>query len=191
VPTLYSFTQVVNIQPGGSSSFTLANPGNCPAAYTVSSDGAPWLTFGPSDGTIAPSGTTPVNITVNDALLPPEEGTYSAAMSVVGPNNTITIQVKSTRGGEAPVILRPSGSCTGGTSTWSAFVTDDVAVASVTVTYKDADAATHSVPLSNNGNGVWNGTGGFAIAGSGYTVTATDFANHSSTLGFQPATSCT
>lgn len=90
------------------------------------------------------------------------------------------------------MILRPSGSCSSfaPTSFWTAFVTDDVAVKSVVVTYVNSFGNAVTVPLSNVGGSEWNGSGPNARNGTNYTVVATDFADNVATFGFSKPGTC-
>lgn len=192
VPSLYSNTTLLNVGPGGSSSFIIFNPASCSAAWSVQGDGTDWLSVGPGSGTLAPSGTATVGVNVSASQLPSGEGTYSATVTVTGPNNSFTVTVKTTRGGDAPDIIRWTGSCAGTapTSSWTVYATDDVAVASVTVTWTNANGATVSASLSAGGNSSWTGSGGNAHGGTNFRITATDYAGHSITQLIETPRSC-
>ncbi len=192
-PSLYASTTLINVAPGGNSSFIIFNPASCPATWSAATDGTEWLTISPGGGTLPPSGTATVGVTVNSALVPTGEGTYSATITVTGPNNSFMVTVRTTRGGDAPDIIRWTANCpvsNSATSIWTVYATDDVAVASVSVSWTSSNGAPMNVSLSEGSGSSWTGTGGNTHGGSNFRITATDFAGHTTTQSITPPASC-
>lgn len=191
-PVLFANTTLLNVAPGGTSSFTVFNSAGCSASFTTTTDGSNWLSASPSSGTVGPSGTSTIGIVVSATALPQGEGTYSATVNITGPNNSVTVTVKATRGGDAPDIIRWTANCpisNSAISIWTVYVTDDVEVASVSVSWTNSNGATVTVSLSDAGNS-WTGTGGNTIGGSNFRIRASDFAGHTTTLAITPPSSC-
>lgn len=189
---LYSNTTFLNVAPGGASSFIIFNPASCAAGWSVATDGTDWLTAHPGDGTLAASGSATVAVNVSASLVPSGEGTYSATITVTGPTKSFIVTVQTTRGGEAPEIVRYTGSCAGTapTSSWTVYASDDIAVASVVVRWTAANGGVVSIPLSSGGGSAWTGGGVSANGGSDFRITATDFAGHATTISIAKPTSC-
>ena len=191
-PVLSFNTTLLNVPPGGSSSFTISNSANCAAAWTAETDGTPWLTVTPASGNLQPSTQTSVGVIVNAQLVPSGEGVYTGVVVVSGPGNTVEVVVRVTRGGASPEIIRYTGSCaaTAPSSSWTVYATDDVAVASVTVSWTTAGGSAGSASLSSSGGTAWTGAGSGAYGGSNFVIVATDFAGHATSLGISPPPSC-
>lgn len=191
-PVLYSNTTFLNVAPGGASLFIIFNPASCAAGWSVATDGTAWLSVSPGDGTLAASGSATVAVNVSASLVPSGEGTYTATITVTGPTKSFTVTVQTTRGGEAPEIVRYTGSCAGTapTSSWTVYASDDIAVASVVVRWTAANGGIVSIPLSSGGGSSWTGGGASANGGSDFRITATDFAGHTTTISIAKPTSC-
>lgn len=192
-PSLFPNTTLINVAAGGSSSFTIYNTAPCSAVWSAATDGTGWLTVSPGGGTLQPSsGTVTVGVNVNASLVPPGEGTYSAIVTVTGPNNSFQVRVQTTRGGEAPDIVRWTVSCAASapSSFWTVYVTDDVDVASVSVSWTNVNGATITVPLTDGGGSSWTANGGNTHGGSNFRIVATDFAGHTTTQSITPPASC-
>jgi RNA polymerase sigma factor (sigma-70 family) len=191
-PSVFPNTTFVNIAPGGSSTLTLSNTAPCAAAFTITPDGTGWLNVSPTTGTVGPFQQSTVGLSVSASLVPPQEGPYSAKLTIEGSGGSpIIVTVNTTRGGDAPAIVRSSGNCNGTapTSSWTAFVTDDVGVASVIVSFTDSGGTPRTVSLTNNGGSSWSGNGGNARGGTNFRITASDFAGHTASQSITP-TSC-
>ncbi len=191
-PVLYSNTTFLNVAPGGASSFIIFNPASCAAGWSVATDGTAWLSASPGDGMLAASGSATVAVNVSASLVPSGEGTYSGAITVTGPTKSFIVTVQTTRGGEAPEIIRYTGSCAGTapTSSWTVYASDDIAVASVVVRWTAANGGAVSIPLSSGGGSAWTGGGVSANGGSDFRITATDFAGHATTISIAKPTGC-
>jgi hypothetical protein len=112
---------------------------------------------------------------------------------VTGPNNSFMVTVRTTRGGDAPDIIRWTANCpvsNSATSIWTVYATDDVAVASVSVSWTSSNGAPMNVSLSEGSGSSWTGTGGNTHGGSNFRITATDFAGHTTTQSITPPASC-
>lgn len=187
-PTIFVNTSTVNVAPGGNSSFLVFNSSNCSASFTISDDGAPWLSYGPSSGSVGPSGTSTVSLSVSASLLPAAEGTYTATVTVTGPTNSVSILVSSTRTNPAPQVLSASGVCNTAaapTTTFSVSATDDDSVASVVVYWNDSGGNPRQFALTKGSGNGWGGTTSLTTRnGSNFRAVATDNAGKTGQLAF-------
>ena len=190
VPVLSANTDVLNIAPGGTSSFTVQNGTACPTTFSAAATGG-WLSV-PSGGTLGPSASFTVAVSVNAALVPAQPGTYTGTVLIVWGSSSFTVSVTTTRTGAPPVISAASGSCNAnGGSFWQVAASDDGSVASVVVQYTDNDNTPITVTLNPPSFGTtWTGSGPGARGGSDYRATAVDNVGLSTTLSFSIPRTC-
>ncbi|MBE0611897.1 MAG: hypothetical protein IH609_21135 [Dehalococcoidia bacterium] len=181
----------LDIAPGGSDTLTVGNPHPCEVNFTVGSavfSGGAWLSASPAGETIPAQSAALVTVSVDAGQLPADEGTYFGAVTVIGPNNSFTIQVTTTRGGQPPQVQSITGQCltTAVGATFTATITDDVAMGSATVYFTASGGAAHQVALSNTSGNTWSGTitGVSARAGSNFRVVAIDASGKPTTQAF-------
>jgi hypothetical protein len=180
---------LVNIVPGGSSTLTVFNSSGCSTTFSATPQGADWLNVS-GGGTIGPSGTETLNLSVDEADLPSAPGTYNAGVLVAWSGGSFTVTVQTTKvapPNNAPVINSASGQCTT-PPTWNVVTTDnDGAVVSVVIRYTDNDGGAVEVPLANTDGPNWAGSGGSgARGGSDYRAVATDNLGAATTQFFTP-----
>ena len=192
VPTLSAVPDVLSIAPAGQARFTVFNGTPCPTTFGVNPD-VSWLDVS-GGGFIGPQSSSIVEVSVNRGL-PSASGTYTGNVLVDWNGTSLEVVIKVERPAPpnpAPVITNPIGSCAsfGATSTFEANVTDDGSVASVVVTYTNANGAAATVTLSSPGGSHYSGTGGDARDGSNYQVVAKDNLGATSILPFRPSRSC-
>ena len=193
VPALSANTDSLTIAPGGSSSFSVFNGTGCGTIFSAAPQTG-WLTV-TGGGTIGPSGTSTVNVTVNNSL-PAAGGTYTGTVLVAWSGGAFTVNVTTTRQAPPntpPVINSINGLCVSSPtaySSWTASVTDDGTVVSVVVNYTNADGSAVSVPLSKGSGLTWTGTGPSARRGTNYSVTARDDDGATTTLAFTRPSTC-
>ncbi|MBK7725391.1 MAG: sigma-70 family RNA polymerase sigma factor [Dehalococcoidia bacterium] len=192
VPLLVPGATSVSVAPGGTGSFQVVNETPCSATFSATKTGfgAAWLTVSGA-GTIGPNASASVTVSVNNALVPAQPGSYSGTVLVVWGSNSFTVTVTTERTGTAPVISSATGTCGTGTSSWSVTASDDGSVVSVEVRYNDSDGTPRTVFMVNAGGNAWRGT----IANNGkngtdYRAIAIDNAGLQATLSFTPGPSC-
>jgi hypothetical protein len=184
----------LEIPAGGFDSLFVTNPHDCAVNFTVGSSvfsGGAWLSASPAGDTIPAQSAALVTVSVNAALLPPAESTYFGTVTVQwGQFGSFTVQVTATRGGQPPEVVSVSGQCleTAPGVSFTATITDDVAMGSATVFFTDAGGTNHQVELSNTSGNTWTGTitGVSARSGSNFRVVATDASDKQSTKSFDP-----
>ena len=181
----------LDIAPGGTATFTVSNSQPCEVNFAVGSavvSGGPWLSASPAGGTIPAQSSAFVTVSVNAALLPPDEGTYFGTVTVIGPNNSFTVQVTTTRGGQPPVVQSVTGQCltTAVGAIFTATITDDVAMWTATVYFTASGGTNHQVDLANSSGNSWTGTitGVSARSGSNFRVVAIDASGKQTTQSF-------
>jgi len=181
----------------GDSFFLLFNSSYCASAtFSVSISSGSWLTVLPMDGTLGAGMDMTMSVHVNGGAVPAKEGIYTAVIRISGPGNAVDVTVTTSRGGQPPSILSTSGICSRspapGSATFSATVTDDVAVTSVSLRYTESGGVPHNWSMNAGGGGVWTVTVGdnSAFNATGFTIVALDGANHAHNYLFSP-TNCT
>jgi RNA polymerase sigma factor (sigma-70 family) len=186
VPVLQGSVQSLSIVPGGSKTFTISNQASCAASYSVGTTGGLWLSASPAGGTIPANGTAEVTVSVDAGLLPQTEGSYFGEVRVN--NGAVLVSVTTSRGGKPPVIQSVSGQClvTALGISFTATITDDVAVGSAAVTFTASGGQQHTVQLFNTTGTSWAGTltGVSARNATGFVIVATDLAGHQATASF-------
>jgi RNA polymerase sigma factor (sigma-70 family) len=186
VPVLQGSVQSLSIVPGGSKTFTISNQASCPASYTVGTTGGLWLSASPAGGTIPANGTAEVTVSVDAGLLPQTEGSYFGEVRVN--NGAVLVSVTTSRGGKPPVIQSVSGQClvTALGISFTATITDDVAVGSAAVTFTASGGQQHTVQLFNTSGTTWAGTltGVSARNATGFVIVAADLAGHQASESF-------
>ncbi len=186
VPVLQGSVQSLSIVPGGSKTFTISNQASCAASYSVGTTGGLWLSASPAGGTIPANGTAEVTVSVDAGLLPQTEGSYFGEVRVN--NGAVLVSVTTSRGGKPPVIQSVSGQClvTALGISFTATITDDVAVRSAAVTFTASGGQQHTVQLFNTTGTTWAGTltGVSARNATGFVIVATDLAGHQATASF-------
>jgi RNA polymerase sigma factor (sigma-70 family) len=161
----------------GSTNFELYNSFCKSTDFTIGvSQGAGWLGVQPPSGTLQSGGQRTVSITANVQSL--GEGTTSGTIHVSWAEGAFDVTVQVTREGASPAIARVSGQCVGSLSptlSFSASVTDDFAVNTVTLQYRRTDGTNASAPMT-----LQDGLYRAQVTGpiSSYSVVATDFAGH-------------
>lgn len=182
VPSISTQVSLLNIPPGGNSSLPVFNTQGCSAAYTVTATPG-WLSTGTGGGTIGGFGNVSVPISVDAGEVPAAEGSYLGTITVTGPNNTVQVQVRTTRGGNAPSVTVREARCGGTAIFFEAQAADDIGVASVRVSYVRQNGAAGSADLTMTGGSARQGTweASFPLPPSTtvnlietYTITATD-----------------
>lgn len=180
-PVLQPSTTALEIPAGGFATFVVTNSEPCDVAFTVGSQvfsGGAWLSASPAGGTIPAGAEATVTVSVDAGLLPAGEGAYYGYVTVQGPNNSFTVQVTATRGGQPPAVQSITGQCmeTVAGVSFTAIITDDVAVGSAIVSFTASGGTNHQVELRNTGGNTWAGslTGVSARAGTNFRVVATD-----------------
>lgn len=187
-PLLQGSTFSLDIAPGASASFVVSNLEPCATTFSVGTSGGLWLSASPAGGTIPAQSEIEVTVSVDSRLLPGTEGTYYGVVTVSGPNS-FTVQVSSTRGGQPPVVHSISGQCnpltpSGGT-TFTANITDDVAMGSATVYFNDVSGTARTVALANTSGNTWTGnTVVSGRSGTNFRVVAIDASGKQTTQSF-------
>ena len=186
VPVLQGSVQSLSIVPGGAKTFTITNQASCTASFAVGTTGGLWLSASPAGGTIPANGSAEVTVSVDAGLLPPTEGSYFGEVRVN--NGAVLVSVTTSRGGKPPVIQSVSGQClvTALGISFTATITDDVAVGSAAVTFTASGGQQHTVQLFNTSGTTWAGTltGVSARNATGFVIVATDLAGHQVTAAF-------
>jgi RNA polymerase sigma factor (sigma-70 family) len=192
-PVLLPSTTALEIPAGGVATFLVTNEAPCDVTFSTGSQvfsGGAWLSASPAGGTIAGGSAATVTVWVDSGLLPAGEGVYYGQVTVQGPNNSFTVQVTATRGGQPPVVQSITGQClsTALGVTFTAIITDDVAMGSATVYFTASGGANHQVQLQNTGGNTWTGTltGVSARAGTNFRVVAIDASGKETTTPFAP-----
>lgn len=187
-PVLNGSVFALEIAPGGFATFAVTNPEPCGASFSVGTAGGLWLSASPAGGTIPAGSEALVTVSVNAALLPAPEGDYFGTVTVFGPNNSFSVQVTTTRGGQPPRVQSITGQCllTALGASFTATITDDVAMGSATVYFTASGGAAHQVALANTSGTTWSGTitGVSARNGSNFRVVAIDASNKQTTQAF-------
>lgn len=187
-PVLNGSVFALEIAPGGFATFAVTNPEPCGASFSVGTAGGLWLSASPAGGTIPAGSEALVTVSVNAALLPAPEGDYFGTVTVFGPNNSFSVQVTTTRGGQPPRVQSITGQCllTALGASFTATITDDVAMGSATVYFTASGGAAHQVALANTSANTWSGTitGVSARNGSNFRVVAIDASNKQTTQAF-------
>lgn len=187
-PVLQGSAFSLDIAPGGSASLVVTNSQPCDASFSVGTSGGLWLSASPAGGTIPAQSAALVTVSVNAAQLSADEGTYFGTVTVIGPNNSFTVEVTTTRGGQPPVVQSISGQCmlTALGVSFTATITDDVAMGSAIVYFTTSGGATHQVALQNTSGNTWAGslTGVSARNGSNFRVVAMDASGKQTTQSF-------
>lgn len=186
-PVLQGSVFALEIPAGGVGTFVITNPQPCDASFSVGTSGGLWLSASPAGGIIPAGGETTVTVSVDAGLLPAVEGPYYGQVTLQRPNS-FTVQVTATRGGQAPVVQSITGQCmlTALGVSFTAIITDDVAVASAVVHFTASGGASHQVQLQHTGGNTWAGslTGVSARAGTNFRVVATDASGKQTTAPF-------
>lgn len=187
-PVLNGSVFALEIAPGGFATFAVTNPEPCGASFSVGTAGGLWLSASPAGGTIPAGSEALVTVSVNAALLPAPEGDYFGTVTVFGSNNSFSVQVTTTRGGQPPRVQSITGQCllTALGASFTATITDDVAMGSATVYFTASGGAAHQVALANTSANTWSGTitGVSARNGSNFRVVAIDASNKQTTQAF-------
>ena len=191
-PVLQGSAFSLDIAPGGAATFVVTNPQPCDVSFTVGSavfSGGAWLSASPAGGTIAAESATTVTVSVSSSLLSPSEGDYFGTVTVQwGQFGSFTVQVTTTRGGQPPQVQSITGQCmlTALGVSFTATITDDVAMGSATVYFTASGGAAHQVALSNTSGNTWSGTitGVSPRSGSNFRVVAIDASNKQTTKTF-------
>jgi RNA polymerase sigma factor (sigma-70 family) len=187
-PLLNGSVFALEIAPGGSAGLVVTNPQPCDASFSVGTSGGLWLSASPAGGTIPPDSEALVTVSVSSSLLPAPEGDYFGTVTVFGPNNSFTVEVTTTRGGQPPQVQSITGQClvTALGVSFTATITDDVAMGSATVYFTASGGAAHQVALSDTAGNTWSGTitGVSARKGSNFRVVAIDASGKQTTQAF-------
>ena len=187
-PVLQGSATSLNIASGSSATFVVTNPEPCDASFSIGTAGGLWLSASPAGGVLPAQSGALVIVSVSASLLPPGEGDYFGTVTVFGPNNSFTVQVTATRGGQPPVVQSITGQCmlTALGVSFTATISDDVAMGSATVYFTASGGTAYQVQLQNTGGTTWAGalTGVSARNGSNFRVVAVDASGKPTTQAF-------
>jgi len=186
-PSLSVNTSLLNVPPGGNSSFNVINGSGCMTTFSIAAQGAPWLSAA-GGGTFS-FGSLPVSVAVDNALVPSSPGTYSAEVLVAWNGGALTVTVQTVRSGPPPntppVVSAASGVCHAPNTTFTVSSTDDSGVTGVTVFWTDSGGNPRQFALSNTGGTTWSGTTALSTRnGSNFLAVATDGAGLTGQLPF-------
>lgn len=188
-PVLQGSAVALNIAPGSSATVVVTNPEPCDASFSIGTAGGLWLSASPAGGVLPAQSQALVIVSVSASLLPPGEGDYFGTVTVQwGQLGSFTVQVTATRGGQAPQVQSITGQCmvTALGVSFTATITDDVAMGSATVYFTASGGTAHQVQLQNTGGTTWAGalTGVSARNGSNFRVVAVDASGKQTTQAF-------